>query len=77
MTRGGVSPCGWFPAGSVLRQLAEACESYLPVPAREALLAAAARQPFHGATRTDSPAELERQMGSNPLGAAAHEASEL
>ena len=72
-----LSPCLAPPAGSVLLQLAEACESYLHAPAREALLAAAARQPFHGATRTDSPLQLEREMGRNPLGAAAHEASEL
>ena len=62
---------------SVLRQLATACESYLPPAAKEALLAAAARQPPHRAAKGDSSEELERELERNPLQAAAHEASEL
>ncbi len=64
-------------AGSVLRQLAESCESYLPAVAREALLAAARKQPFHGATTVDSEEAVQQEMQRNPLEAAAHEASEL
>lgn len=72
---------GHYPAidqpGSVLRQLAETCDAYLPPAAKEALLAAARRQPFHGAVKTDAAGAVEAEMASNPLEAAAHEASEL
>lgn len=58
-------------------QLAEACSYYLPAAAREAMLAEARRQPFHGAVQSDSAAALQEELKQNPLGAAAHEASEL
>ena len=64
-------------AGSVLRQLADACGAYLPAAAREALLAAARREKFHGVELGDSTAALEAELEKNPLQAAAHEASEL
>lgn len=64
-------------AGGVLLQLADACGSYLPAAAREALLAEAGRQPTHATVQSDSQEALEREMGRNPLEAAAHEASEL
>lgn len=65
------------PAGGVLLQLADACGSYLPAAAHEALLAEAGRQPTHATVQSDSQEALEREMGRNPLEAAAHEASEL
>ncbi|PRW58725.1 putative 1-acylglycerol-3-phosphate O-acyltransferase [Chlorella sorokiniana] len=72
---------GHYPAidqpRGVLLQLADACGSYLPAAAREALLAEAGRQLPHAAVQSDSKEELEREMGRNPLEAAAHEASEL
>lgn len=64
-------------AGAVLLQLADACGSYLPAAAREALLAEAGRQPSHAAVQSDSQEELDREMRRNPLEAAAHEASEM
>lgn len=64
-------------AGGVLLQLADACGSYLSAAAREALLAEAGRQTSHATVQTDSQEELEKEMGRNPLEAAAHEASEL
>lgn len=64
-------------AGAVLRQLATACGSYLPLAAKEAMLAAAKQLPAHGAALGDSADALEREMRENPLKAAAHEASEL
>lgn len=64
-------------AGTVLRQLATACGSYLPPAAREAMLAAAKQLPAHGAALGDSADALAREMRDNPLQAAAHEASEL
>ncbi|KAL4445756.1 hypothetical protein ABPG77_008955 [Micractinium sp. CCAP 211/92] len=72
---------GHYPAidqpGTVLRQLATACGSYLPPAAREAMLAAAKQLPAHGAALGDSADALAREMRDNPLQAAAHEASEL
>lgn len=41
------------------------------------MLAEAKRQPFHGAVQTDSQEALQEELRQNPLGAAAHEASEL
>jgi len=61
----------------VLRQLADACGSYLPPAAKEAMLAEARRQPFHGAVLDDSAEEMRKEMESNPAVAAAHEASEM
>ena len=61
----------------MLLQLADACGSYLPAAARETLLAEAGRQASHGTVQSDSQEELEKEMGRNPLEAAAHEASEL
>lgn len=75
------SDAGHYPAidqaGSVLRQLADACGSYLPPAALEAMLAEATRQPFHGTTLADSGEALDAEMKRNPLQAAAHEASEM
>lgn len=71
-------PACWTPpnAPRPAVQLADAC-SYLPAAAREAMLAEARRQPFHGAVQSDSAAALQEELKQNPLGAAAHEASEL
>lgn len=75
-----LTDAGHYPAidqpGSVLRQLADAC-GYLPAAARQAMLAAAQLQPFHGVVMGESAAEMEAELERNPLGAAAHEASEL
>ncbi|KAL4859830.1 putative 1-acylglycerol-3-phosphate O-acyltransferase [Chlorella vulgaris] len=72
---------GHYPAidqpGSVLRQLAQTCESYLPPAAKQAMLVAAQRQPFHGVVRTDSASAMAAELAYSPMQAAAREASEL
>jgi hypothetical protein len=72
---------GHYPAidqpGSVLLQLAQTCESYLPPAAKQAMLVAAQRQPFHGVVRTDSASAMAAELAYSPMQAAAREASEL
>ena len=63
-------PCSYAPhahvntASSVLRQLAEACDAYLPPAAREALLAEARRQPGLGAPRATARRSWRQRWGA-------------
>ncbi len=66
-----------MPAGTFLRQVGDACEMYLPVAAKQRLLAVAKRQPWTAMPRADSDAQLAREMERNPAEAEAHIATDL
>lgn len=64
-------------SGIFLKQIAEACDAYLPAAAKESLLFAANKQPYRSIPRANSDEQIAKELQENPMEAEAHMAAEM